>query len=140
MLFFPMVLNILLNYLCSDLIPYSPHKKTILPEFSALKFFLDFRALSKYLRRGNAFQNSKHLRNRISWRKVQEQMDMIRGHLHLFNLKRKLFSYSLKKHFDSFSNIAALNPFTILGSPHQMVPCVIYGMTCTLNRHAEILT
>lgn len=140
MLFFPMVLNILLDHLRRDLISYCPHKKTILPQLSTPKLFFDLRILSKYLRRGDALQNPNHLRNRISRRKVQEQMDMIRGHLHLFNLKRKLLSNSPEQYLHSFSDIASLNPFTILRSPYQMVSCVIYGMTRTLNRHAKILT
>lgn len=139
MLLFPMMLNIFLNDIGRHLVSHGPHKKTILPQLATPELLLDLRIFSKNLRRRNTLQYPNHLRNRISRRKIQEQMHMIRGHFHLFYLKRKLFRNPLEQFLYSFSNINPFNPFSVLRSPYQVISRVVYGMTRPLNRHAQNL-
>ncbi len=134
-----MVLNILLDYLSGDLISDRPDKKSILPKLTTPQLLLDLRIFSENLRRRNTFENTHHLRNRISGRKIQKKMHMIRSNFHLFNLKRELIGNAFEQLSHSLSNICSLDPLAIFRCPHQMVSGVINSMTGSFDRHARNL-
>jgi len=131
-----MIFDVALDQIHRDFIPHGPRKIPILPKFPSPKLFLHFRKFLKYLTRRNTLQHPYYPCNRISRRKTQEYMNMIRCHSHLLNLKTIIFCNFSKYLPRLIPDIFSLNPFPILRRPYQVIFCIIDSMSSSSNSHA----
>ena len=131
-----MIFDVTLDQIRRHLIPHCSDKISVLPKLSSPQLPLHFRKFFKHFTCRNTLQHPYYLGNRISWRKTQEQVHMVRRHPHFLNLKpmalrnlRKYLSYSPPY-------ITSLNPFPVLGCPHQMIFRIVNRMSSSSDCHA----
>ena len=135
-----MIVNIALDQIRCNLISNRPCEIPVPPKFPSPQFLLYLRKFLKHYSRRDAFQYSYHVRYRISRRKTQKYMNVIRSHPHLLNLKLMTLTYFTKYLFHSITYIFPLNPFSIFGRPDQMVLCVVNRMCRPSDCHAILIS
>ena len=133
---FLVILNIFLDNIFCPFISNCSNKISILPKFTSSKFFLHFRIPLKYLPCSFTFKSLHYFRDRIPRWKTQKYMNMILCYFHCLYFKLITDGNLPKTIFYKFLDITSQYPFSVFGSPNQMISCIIYRMTCSPYCHA----
>jgi hypothetical protein len=111
------MLNIFSDDFCADLISDGPRKISIFPEFPAPQLPFDLGVFVEDRSRTQTLQSSHDLGNRVSWRKLTENMDMFRIHFHLGDFYFVLLGDLLKHSFHSLLQFTVQNLLPIFWRP-----------------------
>ena len=135
-----MIFDVALDQIRCNLISHRPRKISIFPKLPSPQLLLYLRKLIKYLTGRYTLQHPYHFGYRIPRWKTQKEMNMVRSHFHLLNLK-PMVSCDLRKEFsNSFPNILSFNPFPVLRRPYQMVFRIVNRMCTSSDRHAVLIS
>ena len=131
----PMVANIFPDHRSRHVISHRADKIPVLPKLPFPQLLPQFGKFLKHPARRNTLQYPDNLGNRIPGREIQKDVDMVLGDLLFVKLKPKVF-HNLTEHLVNPSpNIFSGNPFSIFGSPHQMIFRVVHRMAGPFNGH-----
>ncbi len=130
-----MIPDISLDQIRRYFVSHCPGKIPILPKFSSPQFLPHLGKFLKYLAGRYALQHTYYLRNRISWRKTHEYVNMVRCDSHLLNLKTIILRYFRENLSCFISYILSFNPFPIFWGPDQMIFCVVNSVSSSFDSH-----
>jgi len=121
----PMIPNAALDQICCHFISNRPCKIPVFPKLPSPQFLLYLRKLLKYFSGRDTPQHPHLVRNRISWRKTQENVDMVRSYISLHNFILMTLRH-LPKHFlNLLSYLFPLDPFPIIWWQDRMIFCIV---------------
>ena len=133
---FLVILNVFLDNIFCHFISNCANKISIFPKFPSPQFFLNFRVILEYLLGRFTLKSLHYFRYRIPRWKTQKYMNMVLCYFHSLYFKLIGDGYFFKTFFKKFSDITSQYPFSVFGSPNQMIPGIIYRMTCSSYGHA----
>lgn len=131
--------NVLPDDFSGHFIPHRPNKVSVFPKLSTPQLLFHAREISSNNLGAHRFKHLNHPSNGIFGRKREKEMDMIFSDLHLGNFKTMVVGNFLKHFMHSAPDRFIEHPFSIFGSPHQMIFCIINAVTCSLEAHAPTL-
>ena len=123
-----MIFDVTLDQIRRNLIPHRSDEISILPKLSSPQLLPHFRKFLKHFTCRNTLQHPYDLSDRISRRKTQEQMHMVRRHPHFLNFKSMVLRNLRKYLSHPFPYITSLNPFPVFGRPDQMIFRIVNRM------------
>jgi hypothetical protein len=136
-----MMLNIFLNHITSHAVAHGASEVPVFPQLSSPQSSSQPRELAEQLPRTNAFDGPYHLTDRSLRRKRHKYMNMLGFHLHLDDLKVIFLTNPPDQASRSFPYVLSFkNLFSILGTPYQVVACIINRMTRSSYRHASLIS
>ena len=130
----PVVLDISLDGLTGNPVSHGPGKVAIFPELSAPEVSLHLGEPSEDLLCADCLENHHHLPNRISGRHARQDVNLIRGDLHLLHLAVPRFQDLLN------SDLFSQDPLALLRRPHQVVSRIVHRMAYPFEAHAVYYT
>ncbi len=119
--FIQMILDVTLDQIRCHLVTHRPHKIPIHLTLPSSQILLHLRKFPKNITRRNTLQYSKNMNNLLHWRKTQKDIEMIRRHCNLFNLKSMTLGYLQEYLLHSPPHVFSLDPFPILRRPYQLI-------------------
>ena len=119
--FSSLILDILTNDIFSGMFTNGRYKKTVRPELSSPKLFLNRRSLREYFSGCNTLHFCHQLCRAISWNRLDQKMNMVALGSNFQKPNLITFRYFKANVFQQLINFLSDHKPSILGHEHEMI-------------------
>ena len=139
-MFLRLIFNISLDHFCGHLVPYTPDKVSVTPQFTSPKLLSQLRVFLKHFSCRYTLQYLYHLRRRVSWWYLQEYVHMVFLYCHRVYPKPVFFSNTCEYLFGILSYLPSHYLLPVLWRPYQMILKLVYSVLRPPYTHVTFIS